>query len=301
MNSLSSGRVFTGYLGARPEQVRDEVVVRAAGPLPVLTWHVRLGDVTCCLFDGDDVDVCPHRWESVNDGIVVGYVARGSVSVTQDRQTVEVPAGRIVLYDGLTPYRVRSAAAHRFLIAHVRAPAVRMRRQSRDALVATDLSGSPPATALAGMLGALAGCDREPNAAAAAHLGDAVVACLHALAAEVRGIGDDRSTALFAELTEWLDGNLADPALSAQRLAAAKFLSARYVRKVFADHDTTVSAYVRTQRLERIRDDLLAPWSVHLPVSAIAARWGYPDATVFTRAFARQYGEAPQRFRQARR
>lgn len=301
MSSLPPGRVFGGYLGARPEQVRDEVVVRSAGQLPVLTWQVRLGDVKCCLFDGDDVDVWPHRWESVSDGIVVGYVVRGSVSVTQDRRTVEVSSGRIVLYDGVTPYRIRSSAAHRFLIAHVRASAVRLRRENRDTLVATDLSGFPSASALAGMLGALAGSAREPNVAAAAHLGDAVVACLHALAAEVRGVGGDRSTALFAELTDWLDGNLADPELSAERLAAAKFLSARYVRKVFADHDTTVSAYVRTQRLERIRDDLLAPWSVHLPVSAIAARWGYPDATVFTRAFARQYGEAPQRFRQARR
>jgi AraC-like DNA-binding protein len=305
MSSLPRCRVVAGYLGAWPERVRDEVVVRAAGHLPVLAWQVRLGDVRCCLFDGDDVDVSPHRWEPVSDGIVVGYVARGAVLVTQGRRTVEVRSGRIVLYDGLTPYRIRSAAAHRFLIAHVRATAVRFRRESRDALVATDLSGFPSATALAGMLGALARsarkpAAREPTPAAGAHLGDAVVACLHALAAEVRGVGGGRSTALFAELTDWLDGNLADPELSAERLGATKFLSARYVRKVFADHDTTVSAYVRTHRLERIRDELLAPWGVHLPVSAIAARWGYPDASVFTRAFARQFGEAPQRFRQAR-
>lgn len=295
----SSRRVFSGYLGV--EHVRDDVVLRSAGPLPELVWQVRLGDVKCCLFDGADVDVSPHRWEPAGDGMVVGYVARGVVLVTQDRQTVEVRAGRIVLYDGVTRYRIRSAARHRFLIAHVRASALRLRRESRDSLVATDLSGFPAATALAGMLGALAGSSGEPNAAAAAHLGDAVVACLHALAAEVRGVGGDRSAALFAELTGWLDGNLADPDLSAERLAAAKFLSARYVRKVFADHDTTVSAYVRTQRLERIRDDLLAPWSVHLPVSAVAARWGFPDASVFTRAFTRQFGAAPQRFRRAAR
>lgn len=262
--------------------------------------QVRLGDVRCCLFDGSDVEVSPYRWEPVSDGIVVGYVLHGAVLVIQERRTVEVRSGRIVLYDGITPYRIRSPAAHRFLVAHVRASALRFRRDNRDALVATGLSGFSSATALAGMLGALAGSDPDLNPAAGAHLRDAVVACLHALVAEVRGVGGDRSTALFAELTDWLDANLADPDCRPSGSRPRPFLSARYVRKVFADHDTTVSGYVRTQRLERIRDELLAPWSVHLPVSTIAGRWGYPAASVFTRAFARQFGETLQRFRRGR-
>jgi AraC-like DNA-binding protein len=296
-----TGRVYAGYIGTRSgdaEPVRDGVVVRSSGTPPVMTRRVRLGDVDCCVFEGGDADVSPHRWQSANDGIVAGYVASGSVEVMQDGRTVVLTAGQVVLYDGVTPYRLRSPGRHRFLIAHVRLVALRLHREDRDVLVARDLSSNAAATALAALLGTVAAHDHEPNAVVLQHLGDAVVSCLHGIVADVRGVTvGDRSTALFEELTDWLDAHLADPVLTAESLADEHFLSARYVRKVFADHGSTVSAYVRQRRLERIRDELLQPWTVHLPVSTIAARWGFPDPSVFTRVFTRQFGRGPQRFR----
>lgn len=301
MADVVTGRVMSGYLGAPRgdrHSIRDEVVMRSAGPPPAMIRQLRLGDVGCCVFEGTDVVVRPHRWRPSWDGIVIGYLAEGAVHVAQDGREVVLRPGQLVFYDGVTPYRVRAYVPHRFLIAHVRSQALRLRMEDRDAVVARDLSAHAATVPLAAMLGTIADGGADPAAAASAHLGDAVVACVHAVVADVRGVVvSDRSTMLFHELTEWLDAHLADRELSPDALAARHFLSQRYIRKVFADHGTTVLAYVRRQRLLRIRDELLEPGSADEPVSTVAARWGFNDPSVFTRAFTREFGQGPQSFR----
>lgn len=301
MAGVVTGRVMSGYLGAPRgdrHSIRDEVVMRSAGSPPAMIRRLRLGDVGCCVFEGTDVEVCPHRWRPSRDGIVIGYLADGAVHVAQDEREVALRPGQLVFYDSVTPYRVRADVPHRFLIAHVRWQALRVRMADRDAVVARELSAIPATVPLAAMLGTIADGRADPAAAASVHLGDAVVAAVHAVVADVRGaVVSDRSARLFHELTQWLDAHLADRELSPDVLAARHFLSQRYIRKVFADHGTTVLAYVRRQRLVRIRDELLDPGCADEPVSAVAARWGFTDPSVFTRAFTREFGQGPQSFR----
>jgi AraC-like DNA-binding protein len=102
---------------------------------------------------------------------------------------------------------------------------------------------------------------------------------------------------LFNSLVLWLEDHLSDADLSADVLATAHFLSARYVRRVFAVNGTTVSALVRQRRLERIRDDLVDPRLVRVAIRTIAQRWAMPDAAAFSRAFSRQFGVSPRRYR----
>ncbi|GAA3383713.1 helix-turn-helix domain-containing protein [Cryptosporangium minutisporangium] len=309
MNAAApAGRVLEGYIGSRPgdpEPVRDRILLRSQGTFPAISRRLRLGDVDLCLFEGADVDVTPcapasadRSWTDAR-GMVLGHVVSGEVQIAQDGREVVLAPGQVALYDAVTPYRIRAAWQHRYLIAHIRGRALRMRREDRDALVARDLSAFCAAAALAGLVGGLIVDDRRrPVQAAGQYLGDAIVACVHAIVAEARGTGGGpRSALLFAELVGWLETHLADPGLTTERLAAAHYLSPRYVRKLFAHHDTTVTGYLRLRRLERIRDELLQPGSADVPVSAIAARWGFAEPSVFSRAFTRQFGRGPQRFR----
>lgn len=299
---LRSG-VMAGYVRpARPSapEVHDGVVLRSDAELPTLTRQLPLGEVACCLFDGEAVVVRPHRWTPVTDGVVIGYVAAGDVVVEQDGRSVEVATGRFALYDGRTPYRVSALGTHRYLVVHVPDRAVRLGSEDRAAVVAHDLSAFSSADALAGLLARVVGTRCELSGAAAQHLGEAVVSLLRAVVADVRGArSGSRSGAWFEELATWIDQHLADPDLSAERLATEHFLSERYVRKVFADHGSTVSSYVKGRRLERIRDELLDPRSATLPVSAIATRWGFPHPSVFTRAFTQRFGQGPSSFRRS--
>lgn len=59
----------------------------------------------------------------------------------------------------------------------------------------------------------------------------------------------------------------------------------------------TVAAWIRGRRLESARRDLAAPSLHKTPIHAVAACWGIPRASDFTRAFRAAYGLPPKEYR----
>lgn len=287
-----------GYVTGERDDHRsaaDAVVVRA-GRTPTLVQRLLLGPVACCTFRGDALEVVPHH-AAPGDGLAVGYVRAGRVRLHQDGRTVDLRAGGLALYRAATPFRIRADGPHEYVVVRVPGRLLRRADLDSDPVVATDLSGSACAAALAVLLDAVVSASRPPSPAAAEHLGDAVVDCVHAVLAELHEADASATRDLFDDLTGWLDEHLADPSLSSEVLARARFLSPRYVRRVFAQHGTTVSDYVRRRRLASVRADLLDARQRDVLVSVIAHRWGFGDPSAFSRAFSREFGESPQRFR----
>ncbi|WP_253189376.1 helix-turn-helix domain-containing protein [Corynebacterium ammoniagenes] len=58
-----------------------------------------------------------------------------------------------------------------------------------------------------------------------------------------------------------------------------------------------VGAYIRAQRLERIRADLANPVMKADSISTISARYGLHDASQVSRAFKAEFRESPSAFR----
>lgn len=279
-----------------PRAAADAVLVSADRP-PLLVRQLRLGPVVCCVFRAEELEVVPHH-ASPGDGLAVGYVVEGRVRLEQDGRALDLGQGQVVLYHAATPYRISTEGPHEYVVVRVPGRLLRRDGLDTDPVVAADLSGSPSAAVLASLLDTVAVTAAAPSAAAAQHLGDAVVDCVHAVLAEHHETGaSSTSRDLYDELTGWLDEHLADPVLSSDVLARAHFLSPRYVRRVFAQQGTTVSDYVRRRRLASVRADLLDARQRDALVSAVAHRWGFRDASVFSRAFSREFGESPQRFR----
>nr|WP_240897806.1 helix-turn-helix domain-containing protein [Kineococcus vitellinus] len=309
MPERTVAHVLQGYLDTRcgsVETARDAVLVRSEESPPEVLRVWRWRDIDLCLIQAGKVQVVPHRWAPVPDelvhraGVIVGYVVDGAVCITQDRRTIEVGRGQVVLYDGITPCSLRAEVPHRYLIARIGGQVMPLRAQERAVLVVRDLSPFAGAAALSSLLAVLVDVGDDLAPAAGGHLGDAIVSCLQAIIAEVRGAAvGQRSAVLFGQLTGWIDAHLLDEDLTTELVAAEHFLSPRYVRKLFADHEVTVSGYVRTKRLERVRDELSRPWNAHLPIAALAARWGFHNPSVFSRCFARRFGLGPQEFRRA--
>lgn len=294
------GSVLYGYLGSggSPDQSHDAIVVHSRTRMPAVVRTFHLGPVDGCLFVGGDVDVSPHHQVPAGDGLVVGYVVAGLVSISQQGHTVELEPGAFAFYDGTSRYRVRSPGPHRYLVVRVHLQRVGLQHLAGGPLLAADVSAHPSAPLLSALLGTIAGQESAPSPAAAQHIGDAVAACVNAVIADTDlRAPTDRSLSLFHQLTGWLDDHLTDEHPSARALADSQFLSARYIRKVFAEHGTTVSAYVRRRRLQMIRNDLLDPRHDQVKVSVIAARWGFRDPSVFSRAFHSEFGDSPQRYR----
>lgn len=104
---------------------------------------------------------------------------------------------------------------------------------------------------------------------------------------------------LLHRVQVFIEQHLAETALSPAMVAAAHFLSLRSLQQLFAEHESTVASFIRHRRLEHCRSDLTDPARADVPVSAIAARWGLPDPTQFSRLFRRAYGITPADYRRA--
>lgn len=96
-----------------------------------------------------------------------------------------------------------------------------------------------------------------------------------------------------AHITE----HLADRTLDPQSVAAACAISTSYLHKLFAESGTTVTAYIREQRLQGCWRDLRTPECAGVTVTAIGARWGLPDPAHLSRLFRGRFGVTPSEHR----
>jgi AraC-like DNA-binding protein len=109
---------------------------------------------------------------------------------------------------------------------------------------------------------------------------------------------EGRQRALLLRVRAFIEEWLGDPELSPRSIAAAHYISIRYLHKLFEAEQTTVADWIRRRRLERCRRDLLDPAQRATPVGAIGLRWGFRDAAHFNRLFRAAYGLPPGECRQ---
>ncbi|TCC63085.1 helix-turn-helix domain-containing protein [Kribbella pittospori] len=108
---------------------------------------------------------------------------------------------------------------------------------------------------------------------------------------------DSRRRTLVVQIQAYIEEHLADPALSPRMIADAHYISVRYLHKLFETEPATVVEHIRRLRLDRCRHDLLDPALRSLPVSAIGARWGFPNPSHFSRLFSSTFSLPPVELR----
>ena len=108
---------------------------------------------------------------------------------------------------------------------------------------------------------------------------------------------ESRERAMMLRVQAFIDQHLGDPDLSPSMIAASHHISVRTLHKLHENEQDSIAASIRRRRLERCRRDLLDPDLSDRPVSAIGARWGFPDAATFSRAFRAAYGLPPGEYR----
>lgn len=91
--------------------------------------------------------------------------------------------------------------------------------------------------------------------------------------------------------------HLCEPALSIDLIAMRHGISARYVRKLFQEEQTTFSDFVLFLRLERSRQLLRNPVRTISTIASVAHACGFNDLSYFNRTFRRRYGVTPTDFR----
>lgn len=282
----------------RAVDTSDAIVVSTVeGQAPRTGPQFQLGTLEVAVVRAGAIDVEPLRTAMHWRGVVLGYLVSGSLTVSQEGRTVTLAAGDFVFYTGAQRYRITSPGDHEYLVVRIPTSAIALRHSQFSEVIATDLSKATAAPLLRSALASLVGPNGQPSLAASTHVADAIVAAAHAVIADTRAPGSATVMSLFHTFLLWIEEHLTDTDLSAESVAAAHYLSTRYVRRVFAANGATVSALVRQRRLEHIRNELLNPQQVRVPIGEIAARWGMEDPSVFSRAFRQQFGLSPRRYR----
>ncbi|WP_225844481.1 helix-turn-helix domain-containing protein [Streptomyces sp. HPF1205] len=240
---------------------------------------------------------------------VLALCVRGGLVMNQRRTDLHLRPGDLTLYDTSRPFSSEAGAITggmtEALNLNIPKQLLPLPADKVDSLLATRLpSDQGLGAVVADTLRSIRTQAPYCTPADAARLGtvalDLVTALLSRHFDEDQPIApESRQVALLTAIEDFIQRNLGDPALTPAAVADAHHISTRYLHRIFEQRDITVAALIRARRLDRCRRDLGDPGLAHVPIRAIAARWGFPQPGEFSRAFTKAYGTPPSAFRRA--
>ena len=237
------------------------------------------------------------------DLVKVDVVAQGEVGIEQDGRQARLQVGDYAFVDLARPAHWTNSSSVRVLAIAFPRQLLPLRADDTTKLTAVGLNADDgPGALFSSTARQLARHLDHFDVASGVRVGTATLDLLTvALAGRLdRGGGlppDIPQRVLIVRMRAFIEDQLADSDLTPSAVARAHHVSLRYLYKLFEGEQKSVAGLIKERRLERCRRDLLDPSLRHLPVSAIAARWGMPNAAHFSHAFRAAYGMAPVEYR----
>jgi AraC-like DNA-binding protein len=242
---------------------------------------------------------------SDRDYYKLSMMLSGTGLLIQDNREAFLRPGDLAVYDTHRPYSLVFDDDFRTMVVMFPKHLIDLPRELVAQLTAVRFDGRsgvggiivPFLAQLVGNLDQLSG----PTGTRLAHSALDLVTTLFADELDARTETIDPHRALMQRIRMYIDANLASTDLGPTQIAAAHFISTRHLQGLFQEQSTTVSAWIRTRRLERCRRDLVDPLHADQSVASIASRWGFVDAAHFSRVFKAAYSESPSDVRAAAR
>lgn len=237
------------------------------------------------------------------DLVKVDVVARGEVEIEQDGRQARLHAGDYAFVDLSRPAHWTNSWSVRVLAIAFPRQLLPLRTDDTKKLTAVGLTADDgPGAVFSSTARQLARHLDHFDVASGVRVGTATLDLLTvALAGRLDRGGelppDIPQRALIVRIRAFIEDQLSDPHLTPSTVARAHHVSLRYLYKLFEGDRKGVAALIKDRRLERCRRDLLDASLRQLPVGAIAARWGMPNAAHFSRAFRAAYGVSPVEYR----
>ncbi|MEU8218258.1 helix-turn-helix domain-containing protein [Micromonospora taraxaci] len=264
-----------------------------------------IGPVRICSARATAVTV--HRTQRLaqadeEPAVFLGLQVTGTSIVSQNGRECALGPGEFAVYESIAPYTLSFAEGvdHHF-IRFPRAALALPDRLVREATSVTLGSDNPLARLASTYFHQLA-VDGELHQGG--HADAAVEPSVELLRAVLTSRHHDSSLAkapleatLSLRVTHYIRQHLADPDLSAERIATAHNISVRHLYAVLSQSGISLGEWIRTRRLAECRRELAGPKGRLRTIAAIGRSWGFVDATHFSKVFRQAYGSSPRSWR----
>lgn len=235
--------------------------------------------------------------------LVVSFQRSGTLHLEQDGRRTTIAPGHFAVYDSSRPVAVEGSDEYQSLC--VKFPMARCRdgvdsiRQITAISFDGDRGLSPAVWGMVDHLGSTPGTRPSRNAAKVAHNVIGLVEQMLHEQIDYCGIASatDASDAMLDKCLRYIEDHLGDSELNPTQVAAANFISTRYLHVLFQRTETTVASRIRDLRLERVREDLADVRYLAASVDSIARRWGFTNISHFGQTFKKATGETPAGYR----
>lgn len=227
----------------------------------------------------------------------------GAAVLRQYNREITVEPGNLALLDTADQYWIEGGRGFEFLIMMLPREGFGLDNARLAEGMAVPLadgplsSAAPYLTALAANLGV---CAAPSGAGLARHTADLIATMTRARLGSPAAVPGERGAGLLGTVRAYIAAHLADLALNPAMIAEGTQITVPHLHALFRETGVGVADYVRAERLESARRDLLDPGSTGLGVTGIAVRWGFADGAHFARAFRAAYGTTPREYRKDR-
>ncbi|MFD5893210.1 MULTISPECIES: helix-turn-helix domain-containing protein [unclassified Streptomyces] len=234
--------------------------------------------------------------------VTLGVQMAGSSMVVQNGRECLLGPGDCAVFESIAPYTLLydEGVDHRF-IRFPRSALALPDRLLRDTSAVPLGSENPIARLAFTYFSQLAVSDELHQGVHADAVVEPSVELLRALLTTQHGNSGLAKGPLEATLslriTHYIRKHLADRDLSAARIAAAHDISVRHLYAVLSRSGISLGDWIRTRRLAECRRELAGPNGRLRTIAAIGRRWGFVDATHFSKVFKRTYGISPRAWR----
>lgn len=281
---------------ACPDGFRGDFRLRVFGPTAFLRVRSRQQRIV----RGEaDISAGDESW------LFVSTMIRGTGLLHHAGGVATVPRGGVSFVDGGQPFALEFKRDFDYVSALVlRRDILALLPKAEDAH--GRVIGAPAGPALASFLSAL-----EPAVDCGDGIGDENRLYDNFLGLAAASLlpdsGEDLAQAaaptsdqaLLARIKSFLITHLAED-LPAPSIAGRFGIADRKLQRLFRREGTTLTLWLRRQRLERCAQDLRDPRQDSRNVTAIAGSRGFDDPTYFSRCFRAAFGIAPGAYRQNR-
>ncbi len=237
------------------------------------------------------------------DYILAGLQLRGAAELIQDDRRALVKHHDFVFFDSRRPFRWVLSEPFDQIVLRFPMSLVAHRLPLRASFVACTIPGAEGTGMLVAqhLMTLCAERDRLARSPIAPQIASTAADLFGALVAESMQVRPGPRTNLHSmhlqHLRQFISNNLRHPDLSAETIASALGMSARYLHRLVQQEETTIGRMILIARLERCAQWLSLKCYDHCSIDQIAGTWGFASAAHFSRAFRAHYTKTPREYR----